>query len=80
MDTSPGGKWLVREDGLGRPSWWWGFGRIQARMLVPINICFHPPQCKHEPYFLIQTPAVLAVQGGRTASSWRVDMAASRCQ
>lgn len=63
MDTSPGGKWLVREDGLGRPSWWWGFGRIQARMLVPINICFHPPQCKHEPYFLIQTPAMLAVQG-----------------
>lgn len=25
MDTSPGGKWLVRKDGMGVPSWWWGY-------------------------------------------------------
>lgn len=36
MDTSPGGKWLVRKDGLGRPSWG-DVGAARALFQAPLS-------------------------------------------
>lgn len=46
MDTSPGGKWLVRKDGVGRPSWRWGRGRSRDMELGFWHSCssFPPVQ------------------------------------
>lgn len=59
MDTSLGGKWLVRKHEMGRPSWWWACGRIRGT-----DLGFHNKRfCHVQPWAILPYVKLSTLRG-----------------